>query len=105
MSLEFLQIVKSQTSKLHPLIKFEFSLDDPKKQDDGDDATKKYKNSFVLKDAIEIALNKMAKDKGDDASKKIPAGFYDFANSPQYKDMLEAMLDYNRELFRLENKQ
>lgn len=59
----------------------------------------------MLKDAIEIALNKMAKDKGDDASKKIPPGFDKFANSPQYKDLLEAMLDYNRELFRLENKQ
>ena len=87
------------------MTKFEFELDDPKKQEDDGDATKKYKNSFVLKDAIEIALNKMAKDKGDDASKKIPAGFYEFANSPQYRDLLEAMLDYNRELFRLENKQ
>jgi hypothetical protein len=46
----------------------------------------------------------MKKDKGDDSSKKIPEGFEDFAESTQFKDLLEAMLDYNRELFRLENK-
>ena len=83
-----------------------FLIDDPKKADgDDQDASKKYKNQFVLKDAIEIALNKMAKEKGDEPSKKIPEGFFEFANSSQYKDLLEAMLDYNRELFRLENKQ
>lgn len=49
-----------------------------------------------MKDAIEVALNKMAKDKGDEPSKKIPDGFYEFANSPQYRELLEAMLDYNR---------
>ena len=50
--------------------------DDPKKSeaDDGD-ANKKYKNNFVLNDAIDIALNKMAKDKNEDKSKKIPEGF------------------------------
>jgi hypothetical protein len=58
----------------------------------------------VLNDAIDIALNKMAKDKNEDKSKKIPEGFQDFARSQMYKDLLEAMLDYNRELFRLENK-
>jgi hypothetical protein len=46
----------------------------------------------------------MAKDKGDEPSKKIPEGFHEFANSTQYRELLEAMLDYNRELFRLENK-
>lgn len=49
-----------------------------------------------MKDAIDVALNKMAKDKGDEPSKKIPDGFYEFANSPQYRELLEAMLDYNR---------
>ena len=66
------------------------------KKDGEDDTTKKYQKNFVLKDAIEVALNKMAKDKGDEPSKKIPEGFYDFANSPQYRELLEAMLDYNR---------
>ena len=47
----------------------------------------------------------MAKEKSEDPSKKIPEGFYEFANSNQYRELLEAMLDYNRELFRLENKQ
>ena len=46
----------------------------------------------------------MAKDKKDDPSKKIPENFDVFAQSKEYRDLLEAMLDYNRELFRLENK-
>lgn len=80
-------------------------IDDPKKSDgEEQDASKRNKNSFVLKDSIEVALNKMQKDKGDEPSKKIPEGFIEFANSPQFRDLLEAMLDYNRELFRLENK-
>lgn len=69
------------------------------------DASKKYKNSFVLKDNIENALNKMQKDAYNDSNKKIPPGFEDFARSEQFKDLLQSMLDYNRELFRLENKQ
>ena len=80
-------------------------LDDPKKGDgEEQDASKRNKNSFVLNDSIEVALNKMQKDKGDEPSKKIPEGFIEFAKSPQFRDLLEAMLDYNRELFRLENK-
>jgi len=47
----------------------------------------------------------MEKDKGDEPSKKIPEGFKEFVKAPPYKELLEAMLDYNRELFRLENKQ
>jgi hypothetical protein len=68
------------------------------------EASKKYKNSFVLKDNIENALNKMQKDAYNDSNKKIPPGFEDFARSDMFKDLLQSMLDYNRELFRLENK-
>jgi hypothetical protein len=79
---------------------------DRKKTDGEDqDAAKKYKNNFMLNEAIEVALAKMIKDAYNDNSKKIPIGFDEFARSQQYKDLLEAMLDYNRELFRLENKQ
>ena len=81
------------------------TLDRKKTEGDENDASKKYKNNFVLGDAIEKALDKMVKDAQYDNSKKIPPGFDDFARSQQYKDLLEAMLDYNRELFRLENKQ
>ena len=45
------------------------------------------------------------KDAAQDSNKKIPPNFNEFARSQQFKDLLEAMLDYNRELFRLENKQ
>ena len=47
----------------------------------------------------------MKKDKGDDPAKKIPQDFEEFARSNPCKELLEAMLDYNKELFRLENKQ
>jgi hypothetical protein len=74
--------------------------------DDGDnDASKKHKNNFNLNDQIDMCLSKMIRDQNNDSSKKIPPGFYEFANSPQFKDLLQAVLDYHRELFRLENKQ
>ena len=47
----------------------------------------------------------MLKDKKDDPEKKIPLGFEKFVNSSEFRALLEAMLDYCRELFRLENKQ
>ena len=50
----------------------------------------------MLKDAIEVAFAKMAKDAFNDSSKKVPPGFDDFARSAQFKDLLQAMLDYNR---------
>jgi hypothetical protein len=65
----------------------------------------KQKNNFSLQEAITSSLNKMHKDKVNDETKKIPVGFDEFVQSQQYKDLLQAMLDYNRELFRLENKQ
>jgi hypothetical protein len=69
-----------------------------RKKADGDDqdAAKKYKNNFVLSEAIEAALSKMIKDAYNDNSKKIPKDFEEFARCQQYKDLLEAMLDYNR---------
>lgn len=54
---------------------------------------------------IEITYQKMLKDKKDDPDKKIPPKFGTFVKSKEYKELLEAMLDYCRELFRLENKQ
>jgi hypothetical protein len=76
-----------------------------RKNEDDNDASKKYKNNFVLSDAIEITYQKMLKDKKDDPNKKIPPKFGTFVKSPEFKELLESMLDYCRELFRLENKQ
>ena len=93
MSLGFIQNVKSQAT-------------DPKKSDAEDpDAAKRNKSEFNLNDSIQDVLKKIDKDKRDDNNKRIPDGFEEFAQSQQFKDLLEAMLDYNRELFRLENKQ
>lgn len=54
---------------------------------------------------IEVTLQKMLKDKKDDPDKKIPMNFEKFVTSPEFRALLESMLDYCRELFRLENKQ
>lgn len=35
----------------------------------------------------------------------VPKGFFDFIERPNYYNFLEALLEYCRELFRLENKQ
>ena len=51
-----------------------------------------------------MTLQKMLKDKKDDPEKKIPNNFENFVVSEEFKALLEAMLDYCRELFRLENK-
>ena len=53
----------------------------------------------------DVTLQKMMKDKKDDPDKKIPSNFEKFVNSDEFNNLLEAMLDYCRELFRLENKQ
>jgi hypothetical protein len=52
-----------------------------RKKTDGDDqdAAKKYKNNFVLGEAIDACLTKMIKDSYNDNSKKIPIGFDEFA--------------------------
>ena len=53
---------------------------------------------------IEVNLQKMLKDKKDDPDRKIPQNFEKFVNSAEFLALLESMLDYCRELFRLENK-
>ena len=59
-------------------------------------------NAVII--SIEVTLQKMLKDKKDDPEKKIPNNFEKFVNTEEFKALLEAMLDYCRELFRLENK-
>jgi hypothetical protein len=36
---------------------------------------KKFKNTYVLADAIEVALSKMVKDAYNESKKKMPPGF------------------------------
>jgi hypothetical protein len=52
-----------------------------------------------------LTKDKIEKERQDDNNKKIPEGFMEFAESPQFRELLEAMLDYNKELIRLEKKQ
>ena len=58
-----------------------------------------------MKEAIKLTKDKIEKERQDDNNKKIPEGFMEFAESPQFRELLEAMLDYNKELIRLETKQ
>ena len=45
-------------------------------------------------------------NKTDDINKaKIPRGFFDFVYGEPYYNFLDSLLEYCRELFRLENKQ
>lgn len=84
------------------MLKNQNSADKP---DGADDGTKR-KSEFNMAETVEEVLKKMKKDKNDDPkNKKIPDGFEDFARGQSCKDLLEAMLDYNQELFRLEHKQ
>lgn len=62
-------------------------------------------SDYRLTILLEVTLQKMLKDKKDAPDKKIPNNFERFVNSEEFKALLEAMLDYCRELFRLENKQ
>ena len=91
------------TSAFTSLVKNQNSAE-VKKSVDGEEGQKR-KHDFNLQDSIEEVLRKMKKDKGEDPAKKIPEDFDEFARSNAFKDLLDAMLDYNKELFRLENKQ
>ena len=74
---------------------------------DGDisNLNKKYKNTYNLKEQVDTAYKKMRKEKKDDPSIKIAPKFKEFIENVIYMEFLEAMLDYCKELFRLESKQ
>ena len=91
------------TSAFTSLVKNQNSAD-VKKSVDGEEGQKR-KNDFNLQESVEDVLRKMKKDKGEDPAKKIPEDFDEFARSKSCQELLESMLDYNKELFRLENKQ
>ena len=46
----------------------------------------------------------MEKDR-DEEERNVPARLLEFIDTPEYYRFLQALLDYCRELFRLENKQ
>ena len=78
----FLEYAKRETSKLPKFQDWTIDIDERKKAEADDaDNNKKFKNNFVLSEAIDVALSKMVKDAYNDRSKKIPNGFPDFARS------------------------
>lgn len=93
------------TSAFNVMVKNQASTDGVKKSHEGEESPTKKKMDFNMQETVEEVLRKMKKDKGDDPNKKIPEGFEEFAKSQAFRELLEAMLDYNKELFRLESKQ
>ena len=94
MSLVFLEMCKYNTFK-----------NKNKKNEDDNDANKKYKADFDIEESIQSNYIRMEKDKNEDKSIIIPFGFEEQIMSEEYKELLQAILDYCRELFRLESKQ
>lgn len=76
-----------------------------KKNDDENDHTKKYKTDFDIEESINDNFERLKKDKEDDQSIIIPFDFEAQITSQGYRDFLQAILDYCKELFRLEDKQ
>ena len=65
--------------------------------------------AFVLRESIktnrELLENQGNKTADESNKHKIPKGFFEFVYGEHYYNFLEALLEYCRELFRLENKQ
>ncbi len=58
----------------------------------------------MLKNAIDSQIKLLKQEKEDD-NNSVPNGLISFLDSPKYHAFLLALLEYCRELFRLENKQ
>jgi hypothetical protein len=58
----------------------------------------------VLSDAINKQLAAVRNETADPGENKVPGGLIQFIESQYYKNFLHALLEYCRELFRLENK-
>lgn len=65
---------------------------------------KKNKKAFDLRETIKTLVVKMEREKREDPMKKIPDGFISFTREENFVDMLQALLDYLSELFRLESR-
>lgn len=94
MSMTFLEMCKYSTFR-----------NKNKKNDDDNDINKKYKTDFDIEESINDNYTRLLKDKDDDQSIIIPRGFKSQIFSQGYRDLLQAILDYCLELFRLESKQ
>jgi hypothetical protein len=57
----------------------------------------------VLKDSIDKQMKLLVREKEDENS-AVPRSLLNFIETPKYYNFLLALLEYCRELFRLENK-
>jgi protein phosphatase 1 regulatory subunit 36 len=94
MSMTFLEMCKYSTFR-----------NKKQKNEDDNDINKKYRTDFDIEESVNNNYNRLLKDKKEDNSIILPGGFKRQIFDPAYKDLLQAILDYCRELFRLENKQ
>lgn len=74
------------------------------KKDEPNDPAKKSQNNFVLKASIDKQISLLRQEKEDEQS-TVPTGIFTFLETPHYHTFLETLLEYCRELFRLETKQ
>jgi hypothetical protein len=58
----------------------------------------------VLKDSIDKQIKLLLREK-EDESNAVPRSLLNFIETSKYYNFLQALLEYCRELFRLENKQ
>jgi hypothetical protein len=71
---------------------------------DQNEKTKKYMQKFNLKDSIANVMQNMKNDTKED-ERRIPPRLYWFIQQPEYINFLQCLLEYCKELFRLESKQ
>ena len=80
------------------------SLTGTVKKDEPSDQSKKSQTTFVLKDSIDKQVKLLLREK-EDESNAVPRSLLNFIETSKYYNFLQALLEYCRELFRLENKQ
>lgn len=74
------------------------------KKDEQSDQADKSHNNFNLQDSIDKQIKLLGREKEED-NNAVPRSLIQFIETPKYYNFLLALLEYCRELFRLENKQ
>jgi len=74
------------------------------KKDEPNEQASKSQTTFVLQDSIDKQVKLLLREK-EDENNSVPRSLLTFIETPKYYNFLLALLEYCRELFRLENKQ
>ena len=74
------------------------------KKDEPNEQASKSQTNFVLQDSIDKQVKLLLREKEED-NNAVPRSLVSFIETPKFYNFLLALLEYCRELFRLENKQ